>query len=191
MAILHGWRTCPRCAGGLENDGGRAACPSCGSIYYANSAPCVSALIEDERGRLLLARRAVEPYLGLWDPPGGFLEEGEHPLDGLRRELLEETGLEGEPTTFVGAWMDVYGDAPEAPATLNLYWTVRIADGEPVPADDVAELRWFAPHELPGPDELAFAKVVDALAAWRDMGEAASMAASSHGDWPRKGPVPP
>ena len=126
MALLHGWRTCPRCAGDLANDGARAACASCGSIYYANSAPCVSALVEDGTGRLLLARRAVEPYLGLWDPPGGFLEEGEHPLDGLRRELLEETGLEGEPERFVGAWMDVYGDAPEAAATLNLYWTVRL-----------------------------------------------------------------
>ena len=142
-------------------------CSSCGSVYYANSAPCVSALVEDGAGRLLLARRAVEPYRGLWDPPGGFLEEGEHPLDGLRRELLEETGLEGEPTRFVGAWMDVYGDAHEAAATLNLYWTVRLADGEPVAADDVGELRWFSADELPGPDELAFTTVVEALEAWR------------------------
>jgi ADP-ribose pyrophosphatase YjhB (NUDIX family) len=171
MALLHGWRTCPRCAGDLANDGARAACASCGSIYYANSAPCVSALVEDGMGRLLLARRAVEPYLGLWDPPGGFLEEGEHPLDGLRRELLEETGLEGEPDRFVGAWMDVYGDAPEAAATLNLYWTVRLGDGEPVAADDVAELCWFAADELPPPDELAFATVVDALEAWRSSTE--------------------
>ena len=50
----------------------------------------------------------------MWDVPGGFLEEGEHPLDGLRRELREETGLEVEPVRFVGVWMDVYGDAPDA-----------------------------------------------------------------------------
>ena len=167
MAILHGWRTCPRCAAALDNDGSRAHCPSCGSTYYANSSPCVSALVEDEQGRLLLARRAVEPFAGMWDPPGGFLEEGEHPLDGLRRELLEETGLVGEPRRFVGAWMDVYGDAPEAAATLNLYWTVRLADGEPVAADDVAELCWFAPDELPPREQLAFRTVAEALAAWR------------------------
>jgi 8-oxo-dGTP diphosphatase len=169
MAILHGWRTCPRCEGHLANDGVRAVCRgTCGSTYYANSAPCVSALVEDASGRLLLARRAVEPFLGLWDPPGGFLEEGEHPVDGLRRELYEETGLVGEPERFVGAWMDVYGDAPDAAATLNLYWAVRLADGEPVAADDVAELRWFAPEALPRPDELAFTTVRHALAAWRD-----------------------
>ena len=77
----------------LEREGSQLHCPGCGSTYYANSAPCVSALVEDAEGRVLLARRAVEPYLGLWDCPGGFLEEGEHPLDGLRRELEEETGL--------------------------------------------------------------------------------------------------
>jgi 8-oxo-dGTP diphosphatase len=168
MAYLHGWRTCPRCEGRLDNDGSRAVCRgTCGSTYYANSAPCVSALVEDAAGRLLLARRAVEPYRGLWDPPGGFLEEGEHPVDGLRRELLEETGLRCEPVRFLGAWMDVYGDAPDAAATLNLYWTMEVVDGEPVAADDVAELRWFAPDELPGQDALAFTAVGDALAAWR------------------------
>jgi 8-oxo-dGTP diphosphatase len=171
MAILDGWRTCPRCASELENAGWRAVCSSCGSIYYANSAPCVSALVEDGAGRLLLARRAVEPYRDFWDPPGGFLEEGEHPLDGLRREILEETGLAGEPGRFVGAWMDVYGDAAEAAATLNLYWTFDLADGDPVPADDVAEFRWFSAGELPGPDHLAFTTVVDALEAWRSSTE--------------------
>jgi ADP-ribose pyrophosphatase YjhB (NUDIX family) len=166
MAILHGWRTCPRCAGTLDNDGSRATCRTCGTTYYANSAPCVSALVEDEAGRLLLARRAVEPFRGLWDTVGGFLEEGEHPLDGLRREVLEETGLTVEPEAFLGAWIDDYGDAPGAPATLNLYWTARVSAGEPVAADDVAELRWFAPGELPD-GELAFTTLVDALAAWK------------------------
>lgn len=64
--------------------------------------------------------------------------------------------------------MDVYGDAPEAAATLNLYWTMRVVSGEPVAADDVAELRWFAVDELPRTDELAFTTVKDALAAWAE-----------------------
>ena len=168
MAILHGWRTCPRCAAALDNDGSRATCAACGATYYANSAPCVSVLVEDEAGRLLLARRAVAPYRGLWDTVGGFLDEGEHPVDGLRREVLEETGLTVEPRRFLGAWMDVYGDAPEAAATLNLYWTAGVtAGGEPVAADDVAELRWFAAAALPPRSELAFTTLGDALAAWQ------------------------
>jgi len=167
MGLLHGWQTCPRCRTPLEGEASPLHCSGCGSTYYANSAPCVSALVEDAEGRLLLSRRAVEPYLGLWDCPGGFLEEGEHPFDGLRRELQEETGLSVGPARFVGIWMDVYGDAPEAAATLNIYWNVRVDGGEPVAADDVSELRWFRADALPGPDELAFDTVADALAVWR------------------------
>lgn len=62
MALLHGWRSCPRCAGSLEHGHERATCAACGAVYYANAAPTASALVEDERGRLLLGRRAIEPY---------------------------------------------------------------------------------------------------------------------------------
>jgi len=172
MGLLHGWQTCPRCETALVHEEAQLDCPGCGSTYYANSAPCVSALVEDGEGRVLLSRRAIEPYLGLWDCPGGFLEEGEHPLDGLRRELAEETGLVTGRARFVGIWMDVYGDAPEAVATLNVYWAVEVEQGEPVAADDVSELRWFSADELPGSDELAFTTVADALAAWREGKEA-------------------
>lgn len=147
----------------------RAACPACGFTAYANSAPTANALVEDGEGRVLLARRAIEPDKGKWDIIGGFLEEAEHPLDGVRREVREETGLEVEPGEFVYATVDWYGDGPDAAATLNLTWTARIVSGEPVPADDVAELRWFAPDELPGRDELAFEHIPDVLAAWRSL----------------------
>ena len=151
----------------MEVDGGRATCSACGFVAYANSAPTANALCVDERGRVLLARRAVEPDRGRWDIPGGFLEEGEHPLEGIRRELREETGLEVEPLEFLCATTDVYGDGPGAAATLNLTWTARVVSGTPEPADDVDELRWFAPGELPPPEELAFGDAVaGVLAIW-------------------------
>ena len=145
---------------------GRVNCPACGFVAYANPAPTACALVT-EGGRILLARRAVEPYLGRWDIPGGFLEEGEHPLDALRRELREETGLVVEPRAFFGAWMDRYGVDAAAAWTLNLYWTAAVVDGEEAPADDVAELGWFAPDALPSGDELAFGTVEDVLRAWK------------------------
>jgi ADP-ribose pyrophosphatase YjhB (NUDIX family) len=167
MGLLHGWRLCPRCGGELRAEAHAASCPACGSAYYANSAPTASALCVDEDGRALLGRRAHEPARGRWDIPGGFLEEGEHPLDGLRRELLEETGLTVEPTSFLGTWMDRYGEGELAIATLNLVWVARVVDGSPSPADDVSELAWFAPDELPSEPELAFPMVGLALQAWR------------------------
>ena len=135
---------------------------------YANPAPTACALLLDEQGRLLLGRRAHEPYQGRWDIPGGFLEEDEHPLDCLRRELREETGLEVEPSNFFGIWMDRYSEDESGPWTLNLYWQARVLGGEPQAADDVSELRWFGPDELPEPEELAFRTVADVLAAFRD-----------------------
>jgi ADP-ribose pyrophosphatase YjhB (NUDIX family) len=167
MGELAGWTYCPRCRTELRGDEQRLECPECGFVAYASSKATAGALVEDEQGRLLLARRAHEPFKGRWDIPGGFLEEGEHPLDGLRRELLEETGLEVEPVDFLGVWMDRYGGDSTAAATLNLYWTAVATGGEPRAADDVDELRWFERHALPEAGELAFENVPLVLAAWQ------------------------
>jgi ADP-ribose pyrophosphatase YjhB (NUDIX family) len=167
MGELDGWRVCPRCGAELGGDAARLACDACGFIVYASSKPTAGALCVDN-GRVLLARRAHPPFQGFWDIPGGFLDEGEDPLDGLRRELREETGLEVEPQRFLGIWMDRYGGDSTAEATLNLYWAVRVVGGEAAPADDVSELRWFGRDELPAADELAFENVPLVLAAWRN-----------------------
>ena len=156
MASLSGWRFCPRCAAPLEVADGRAECPSCGATSYAQSAPAVAAFVVDS-GRVLLGKRAFEPDAGRWDLLGGFLDEGEDPLDGLRRELLEETGLEIEPGEFLGSYVDSYGAL--GTAVLNLVYEAHIVSGEMVPADDVAELRWFQTDDIPPPDELAFSWV--------------------------------
>jgi ADP-ribose pyrophosphatase YjhB (NUDIX family) len=167
MGELAGWKFCPRCRSELRGEEQRVECPECGFIAYSSSKPTAGALCEDEDGRVLLARRADEPFKARWDIPGGFLEEGEHPLDGIRRELREETGLEVEPVDFLGVWMDRYGGDSTAEATLNLYWTARVVGGEPQAADDVDALQWFAADELPPAGELAFENVPLVLSAWR------------------------
>jgi ADP-ribose pyrophosphatase YjhB (NUDIX family) len=171
---------CPRCGAGLAVEPGRVSCAGCGFAAYANPSPTACALCVDSGGRLLLARRAHEPFAGRWDLPGGFVEEGEHPLDALRREIEEETGLVVEPGEFVGVWMDWYGAGAGVVSTLNLYWLARVLGGEPAAADDVTELGWFAPDELPPADEVAFANVPLVLEAWRQQ----------HAQRPRLDPEP-
>ena len=163
MSELDGWTHCPRCREPLDVRGREAECPN-GHTFYGNPAPTACAVCLDPRGRVLLVRRARPPFEGAWDLPGGFVEEGEHPHDALRRELREETGLDVEPGEFLGAWADTYSEDDSGAATLNFYWTAR-AEGEGEPADDVAEVRWFEPDALPA--EYAF-HVGEVVAAWRD-----------------------
>jgi 8-oxo-dGTP diphosphatase len=159
MGVLDGWRVCPRCGAELErSERGHLACPACGSQYWANSSPAVEGLLERD-GRVLLARRVIQPRLGFWDLPGGFLEEGEDPLHGLRREFREETGLEVEPLEFLGTHLEPYDHY----FVLGLTWLVT-AEGEPRPGDDVGELRFFAPGEVP--EELAFSHQDELVRRW-------------------------
>ena len=155
MSLLDEWRHCPRCGGPVEPADVRAECAACGYVAYASPAPAASALCVDEDGRILLTRRAWEPYAGMWDIPGGFVDEEEHPLDALRRELVEETGLEVEPTEWFGAFMLPYGEGPGTRWVLNLIWLARVVGGKPQAADDVSELRWFSCEELPPLEEVA------------------------------------
>ena len=139
MGALDDWRFCPRCSGDLARVDDHLRCPDCGEEYWANAIPGVQGILERD-GRVLLARRGREPRLGFWDLPGGFLHETEDAADGLRREFREETGLEIEPVRLLRIDIEPYGGRH----VFSVTWLVR-ADGEPAPADDVAELRWFAP----------------------------------------------
>jgi ADP-ribose pyrophosphatase YjhB (NUDIX family) len=168
MGSLNGWTFCPRCRARLEREPRRVECPDCGFVAYANPSPTACAVCVDDERRILLVRRAGEVFHRYWDLPGGFVDEDEHPLDTIRRELEEETGLEVEPLEFLGVWMDRYSEDESGESTLNLYWRARVLGGEPRPADDVSELRWFAPNELPPPDEVAFRNVREVLALFRD-----------------------
>ena len=163
MSVLDGWRFCPRCGGPVERAEGYAACLACGQVYWANAAPAVQGLVVAD-GRVLLGRRGIEPSIGKWDIPGGFLAEDEHPLDALRRELLEETGLEVEPAEFLLATLDPYFDR----IVLGLTWLARVVGGTPRAGDDLVELRWFARSELPEAADVAFAGQLDVLSVWRD-----------------------
>jgi ADP-ribose pyrophosphatase YjhB (NUDIX family) len=166
VVALDDWRFCPRCGEAIEKVEDRAECRACGYVGYANPVPATEAVCFDEDGRVLLGRRAIDPGAGLWDLPGGFLHEDEHPLDALRREIREETSLELEAIDFLGFWLEPY----DGRIVLCLTWTAR-ASGEGRAGDDLVELRWFPPEELPGAAELAFSHypaVLSAALARRD-----------------------
>jgi len=144
-------------------------CAACGIRHWRNARPCAGALVT-HAGRLLLVRRAHEPWRGLWDIPGGFCGPEEHPRVTAAREVREETGLSVEVGEILGMWMDRYAASGENAdkTTLNIYFQASV-DGDArseIDPNEVAEIAWFGPGELPR--ELAFPDHVPAvLRAWK------------------------
>jgi mutator protein MutT len=111
--------------------------------------PCVGAIIEDDRGRLLLIRRGQEPARGTWSIPGGRVEAGETDAEALAREVREETGLAVDVGDLVGT---VERAGPGGSVYLIRDYRCTPAAGtatEPLTAgDDATEAGWFEPAQV-------------------------------------------
>jgi 8-oxo-dGTP diphosphatase len=109
----------------------------------------VGALIFDA-GTILLVERAKEPLKGWWSLPGGIVETGETLEAAIRREVLEETGLEIEPLshfeTFERIMPDAAGRAEYHYVLID--YVCRVAGGSLAPASDVSEARWVEEQNL-------------------------------------------
>jgi 8-oxo-dGTP diphosphatase len=109
--------------------------------------------------RVLLIQRKHDPYAGHWALPGGFIEMDESLSAAVRRELKEETGLEGVALSQLGAYGDVERD-PRGRTISIVYWGRIPSPPTDLVADsDAAALGWFALDSLPS---LAFdhAKII-------------------------------
>lgn len=125
----------------IEAEGqSRAYCPQCRLILYENPLPTVVVVAINSRREIALIRRNVEPGLGGWSLPGGFIEIGETAEQAAIRELFEETGLRGKNPQVVGVGTHLngfYGDI------LLIGYTVTVEDEIIQSGDDAAEAAWF------------------------------------------------
>jgi ADP-ribose pyrophosphatase YjhB (NUDIX family) len=112
--------------------------------YLAVSA----AIIRD--GRILVARRARGPALGVWSLPGGVVEAGETLIEALQREIKEETALEIEPVALAGHREVLARDSGGRPSRhfVILCFAARWLAGEPRLNEELDEARWLRPAEL-------------------------------------------
>lgn len=100
--------------------------------------------------RILLAQRGKQPLLGWWSLPGGVLETGESLVDGIRREVREETGLEVKPLEIATVFERIIPDG-EGRAEYHyvlIDYVCRVVGGTAAPASDVSALAWVREEEL-------------------------------------------
>jgi len=143
-------RFCPICATELQEEpvAGRLRprCPACGCVLFKNPASAAAGVVLDEDRRVLLIRRAIEPFMGWWALPAGYQEIDEHPTEAVSREVQEETGL--CVCAFRLIDLIYVADDPRKPANLSVY-LCRVTGGTLQAGDDAAEVGWFALDALP------------------------------------------
>ncbi|MEI8150920.1 MAG: NUDIX hydrolase [Hyphomicrobiales bacterium] len=109
-----------------------------------------AAIIRD--GRVLVARRARGPALGVWTMPGGVVEAGETLIEALKREIEEETAMNVEPVVLAGHREVVVRDDDSRVLRhfVIMCFATRWVSGEPQLNDELAEARWLKLEELAG-----------------------------------------
>ncbi len=124
----------------MLEDGGakeRLRCVACGYTHWNNPTPVLAAIIELD-GRVLLARNAA--WSGkVFALITGFMEAGETPQDGIRREIMEETSLQTSELNLVGVY-----DFQRMNQVIIAYHAV--CHGEVLLSPELAEYKLFA-HE--------------------------------------------
>ena len=143
-------RHCPHCGSNkFEAHGTKEfICGACGFDFFVNSAAAVVALVTDEEGRLMLTRRAREPWRGALDLPGGFVDPGEGAEDALRREVREELGVEVTAMRYVCSYPNEYIFSRYKVRTTDLAFECQLSSSVVAAADDVSEIIWLAPNEI-------------------------------------------
>ncbi len=133
----------------------RHVCKRCGHIHYENPRLVVGCVATWE-GRILLCRRAIEPQLGFWTLPAGFMENGETTTEAARRETHEEAGAR------------IVIDAPFAMVSIahinqvHLFYRGRLETPDYSAGTESLDVKLALPEEIPWRD-IAFRSVTHCL----------------------------
>jgi ADP-ribose pyrophosphatase YjhB (NUDIX family) len=133
----------------------RFVCDACNTIHYQNPKMVVGC-IPEWQDRILLCRRAIEPRLGLWTVPAGYMENGETVGAGAIRETLEEANARVE----IGPLYALY-NIPHINQVYVLF-RARLLDLDFAAGAETLEVKLFSEPEIPW-EQIAFASVRNTL----------------------------
>ncbi len=123
------FKLCPSC--GKKNvpfvDGHKWKCSACGYTLYCNVAAAVGIIITDDSGAVLFEVRAKEPRKGLLALPGGFCDIDESAEDSVRRECMEEIGLELADVRYLCSFPNTYDYKGVRYKTCDLFFEAKAA----------------------------------------------------------------
>ena len=126
------------------------ACPNDDFVLW-HDPKVVTSVVVELSGGVLLGKRSIEPGLGLWCLPGGFVNDDEHPQDAAIRECREEVTADVVITGLLGVY---HIPKRNAASMVGIAYVARPADGsEPAPGVEMSELGVFSAGSLP---QLAF-----------------------------------
>jgi ADP-ribose pyrophosphatase YjhB (NUDIX family) len=133
----------------------RAVCPACNTIHYENPLNVVGT-VPHWGDKVLLCKRNIEPRLGKWTLPAGFMELNETTAEGAARETDEEAGAQFEMQELF-ALLNV-----ARVGQVHLFYRARLTSDQFNPGFETMEARLFSESEIPW-DEIAFRTVKETL----------------------------
>jgi ADP-ribose pyrophosphatase YjhB (NUDIX family) len=146
----------------------RMVCNDCGWVHYDNPKIIVGAVVS-YGDKILLCKRAIEPRLGYWTLPAGFLEEHETTEDGARRETMEEACA----TIDINSLLAVY-NVPHI-SQVQLIYRATMAEPDFAPGEESLDVALFDWDRIPW-GELAFPSVHWALNQYKEVKDQAVFA---------------
>lgn len=159
--LLQLFSYCPKCGSKrfVVDSEKSKCCEDCGFVYFMNPSASTVAVIVDEMGRLLVVRRSKEPAKGTLDLPGGFCDCHETGEEGVKREVLEETGLSVVESRYLFSLPNMYHYCGLDIPTVDLFFLCKVAETEGATAmDDASEVLWL-PWEDVTPEDFGLKSI--------------------------------